>query len=218
MPLLSSDVDDLVQEVAPLEGAKLHATIAYAMTALYGMYLGTEGKDPSKHSITEEFKRITQSMQQIRAVEAVLTNPAGAAGTETKTASTSSPVDGRDKTMSDVPVKKEKTGGKSAAAIAAANAVAGSGSGRNDDRLRVDAAAAKRFVTAALGGVGAKAEKGDVAAAAAAADAAAAEGAKKEDEQDAGGKKVEVVASGAVNMTDAADQGKKDKKRKKDKK
>lgn len=115
-------------ETAPLDSARMHLMIAYAVNALFWMYLRARGEKVAGHPVKAELERVKKALRRVKEAEA--------------------------KQIADED-----------AAIAA-------GALAERPKARVDALAARRFVTAALAG-----DAGTSAVASAAADSPGADGA-----------------------------------------
>jgi hypothetical protein len=56
-------------DVPPLVRARVDATLAYALSALFCMYLRTQGQDPSSHPVREEIGRVRAAYMRIHEVD-----------------------------------------------------------------------------------------------------------------------------------------------------
>lgn len=58
------------EELPPLMRARVDATLAYALNAIFCMYLRTQGQDPSEHPVREEIARVRAAYIRIHEIDA----------------------------------------------------------------------------------------------------------------------------------------------------
>ena len=68
-PLRDTAVEDLAEQLPPLDAARLHITLAYASNALFYMYLKTQGVPTSDHPVKDELRRIREYMGRLAKAE-----------------------------------------------------------------------------------------------------------------------------------------------------
>lgn len=66
---MEEDQDQERSVLSPLAVAKLQLAIVFAMNTCYWTYLVTDGVDPRKHKIAEDFERIRLFMRRAKAIE-----------------------------------------------------------------------------------------------------------------------------------------------------
>jgi exosome complex protein LRP1 len=67
--LLETDLVDHLADLAPLEGAKLNATLAYAIATILFVYLRTNGLNPKEHPVKAELDGIKKYFLKIATAE-----------------------------------------------------------------------------------------------------------------------------------------------------
>lgn len=58
------------EELPPLMHARIDATLAYALNAIFCMYLRTQGQDPTEHPVREEIARVRAAYVRIHEIDA----------------------------------------------------------------------------------------------------------------------------------------------------
>jgi exosome complex protein LRP1 len=58
------------EELPPLMRARVDATLAYALNAIFCMYLRTQGQDPTEHPVREEIARVRSAYIRIHEIDA----------------------------------------------------------------------------------------------------------------------------------------------------
>lgn len=58
------------EELPPLMRARVDATLAYALNAIFCMYLRTQGQDPTEHPVREEIARVRAAYIRIHEIDA----------------------------------------------------------------------------------------------------------------------------------------------------
>ena len=81
-PLESIDLASAEDTLAPIEHAKLCATVAYSISSLFYMFLQTQGVAPATHPIAKDLARVQSYFAKIQAAEtgAAPTTAAAAGG------------------------------------------------------------------------------------------------------------------------------------------
>lgn len=67
-PFLGRPLKDMVEELPPLEAAKLYVVGACAINTLFYIYLKTQGVDPATHPVKEEMERVKAYFKKVQAV------------------------------------------------------------------------------------------------------------------------------------------------------
>mmetsp|Transcript_37758 Transcript_37758/g.52434 ORF Transcript_37758/g.52434 Transcript_37758/m.52434 type:complete len:218 (+) Transcript_37758:157-810(+) len=69
-PLLSAQTRRLASQLKPLERAQMHVTLAYAASALFTMYLKTQGVPLNDHPVNSELERVQRYIKKVeRAID-----------------------------------------------------------------------------------------------------------------------------------------------------
>ena len=90
-PLEGLDLASAEDTLAPLEHAKLCATVAYSISSLFYMFLQTQGVAPAEHPIAKELARVQAYFAKIQGAEGPST---AAAAASPSTAEAAAAVDG----------------------------------------------------------------------------------------------------------------------------
>ncbi|XP_028513178.1 nuclear nucleic acid-binding protein C1D [Exaiptasia diaphana] len=65
-PLLETSVEDIKDQLDPIECAKLDLVVAYAINSMFWMFLITQGIDPKNHPVRQELDRIKKYMGKVK--------------------------------------------------------------------------------------------------------------------------------------------------------
>lgn len=68
-PLLTKEIEQLIENLRTLEGAKLHVAIAYTFASLFYIKLKLKGEDISKHPINDDLNRIKLYVADVNRIE-----------------------------------------------------------------------------------------------------------------------------------------------------
>ncbi|CAM9302858.1 unnamed protein product, partial [Lampetra planeri] len=66
--LMSMSRNDLLQNLDPLDQAKLDLMSVYTLNSLFWMYLVTQGVNPREHGIKQELERIRTHMNRVKEI------------------------------------------------------------------------------------------------------------------------------------------------------
>ncbi|AWP14513.1 putative nuclear nucleic acid-binding protein C1D isoform 3 [Scophthalmus maximus] len=66
--LMAMPRNDLLQQLDPLDRAKLDLMSAYTLNSLFWMYLVTQGVNPREHGIKQELERIRTYMNRVKEI------------------------------------------------------------------------------------------------------------------------------------------------------
>lgn len=68
-PLLALSSNAVAETLSPLDKAKLHVALAYAINSLCFMYLKTQGVSPASHPVKHELERIKGYVKKLKDIQ-----------------------------------------------------------------------------------------------------------------------------------------------------
>ncbi|MBN3320248.1 C1D protein, partial [Atractosteus spatula] len=66
--MMSIPRSELLQQLGPLEQAKLDLVSAYSLNSLFWIYLVTQGINPKEHAVKQELERIRTYMNKVKEI------------------------------------------------------------------------------------------------------------------------------------------------------